>query len=119
MLIFLLTQYPILPASDRTELDAEVLNDNWVSVTSGSEDYSFKHRYKNQYEESMFRCEDDRLEITTDIYLSFKILILLIYILLVVVIFILYWFVDLYLSFTCTLLILFQLMLAGMNLICC
>ncbi|KHN13457.1 Paired amphipathic helix protein Sin3-like 3 [Glycine soja] len=56
-------QYPILPASDRTELDAEVLNDNWVSVTSGSEDYSFKHRYKNQYEDSMFRCEDDRYEL--------------------------------------------------------
>jgi paired amphipathic helix protein Sin3a len=36
-----------------------VLNDRWVSVTSGSEDYSFKHMRKNQYEESLFRCEDD------------------------------------------------------------
>lgn len=53
-------QYPIPSASQRTELGAEVLNDYWVSVTSGSEDYSFKHMRKNQYEESLFRCEDDR-----------------------------------------------------------
>ncbi len=52
-------QYPIPSASHRTELGGEVLNDHWVSVTSGSEDYSFK----NQYEESLFQCEDDRLEL--------------------------------------------------------
>jgi paired amphipathic helix protein Sin3a len=56
----------IPPASQRTELGAEVLNDHWVSVTSGSEDYSFKHMRKNQYEESLFRCEDDRLELALD-----------------------------------------------------
>ncbi|KAE9597058.1 putative transcription regulator Others family [Lupinus albus] len=55
--------YPIPPASQKTELGAEVLNDHWVSVTSGSEDYSFKHMRKNQYEESLFRCEDDRFEL--------------------------------------------------------
>ncbi|XP_068462786.1 paired amphipathic helix protein Sin3-like 4 isoform X2 [Phaseolus vulgaris] len=55
--------YIIPPASQRTELGAEVLNDHWVSVTSGSEDYSFKHMRKNQYEESLFRCEDDRFEL--------------------------------------------------------
>ncbi|KAF7809233.1 paired amphipathic helix protein Sin3-like 4 isoform X1 [Senna tora] len=55
--------YPIPLASQRTELGAEVLNDQWVSVTSGSEDYSFKHMRKNQYEESLFRCEDDRFEL--------------------------------------------------------
>ncbi|KAJ6321344.1 hypothetical protein OIU77_011435 [Salix suchowensis] len=55
--------YMIPPASQRTELGAEVLNDHWVSVTSGSEDYSFKHMRKNQYEESLFRCEDDRFEL--------------------------------------------------------
>ncbi|KAJ8439477.1 hypothetical protein Cgig2_006994 [Carnegiea gigantea] len=55
--------YPIPMASQRTELGAEVLNDHWVSVTSGSEDYSFKHMRKNQYEESLFRCEDDRFEL--------------------------------------------------------
>lgn len=42
------------------EIGSQVLNDHWVSVTSGSEDYSFKHMRKNQYEESLFRCEDDR-----------------------------------------------------------
>uniref|UniRef100_A0A5B6ZFS1 Putative paired amphipathic helix protein Sin3-like 4 isoform X2 n=1 Tax=Davidia involucrata TaxID=16924 RepID=A0A5B6ZFS1_DAVIN len=55
--------YPIPSVSQRTELGAEVLNDYWVSVTSGSEDYSFKHMRKNQYEESLFRCEDDRFEL--------------------------------------------------------
>ncbi|GMY26135.1 paired amphipathic helix protein Sin3-like 4 isoform X1 [Fagus crenata] len=55
--------YPIPSASHRTDLGAEVLNDHWVSVTSGSEDYSFKHMRKNQYEESLFRCEDDRFEL--------------------------------------------------------
>lgn len=69
----MLTQYPIPIASQRTELGAEVLNDHWVSVTSGSEDYSFKHMRKNQYEESLFRCEDDRLLLTHDFYLPFRI----------------------------------------------
>ncbi|XP_058777151.1 paired amphipathic helix protein Sin3-like 4 [Vicia villosa] len=55
--------YPIPIASQKTEIGAEVLNDHWVSVTSGSEDYSFKHMRKNQYEESLFRCEDDRFEL--------------------------------------------------------
>lgn len=55
--------YPFPSVSQRSELGAEVLNDHWVSVTSGSEDYSFKHMRKNQYEESLFRCEDDRFEL--------------------------------------------------------
>ncbi|RAL40892.1 hypothetical protein DM860_008590 [Cuscuta australis] len=55
--------YPIPVASQRTEVGAKVLNDHWVSVTSGSEDYSFKHMRRNQYEESLFRCEDDRFEL--------------------------------------------------------
>ncbi|KAM7252050.1 hypothetical protein ACFE04_023933 [Oxalis oulophora] len=54
--------YPIPIASQRTNLGALVLNDFWVSVTSGSEDYSSKHLRKNQFEESLFRCEDDRFE---------------------------------------------------------
>lgn len=53
-------QYPIPTVSQRSELGTQVLNDHWVSVTSGSEDYSFKHMRRNQYEESLFRCEDDR-----------------------------------------------------------
>ncbi|KAI3452783.1 hypothetical protein Pfo_009446 [Paulownia fortunei] len=55
--------YPIPSVSCRTKIGTEVLNDHWVSVTSGSEDYSFKHMRKNQYEESLFRCEDDRFEL--------------------------------------------------------
>lgn len=59
-LVLVTMQYPIPSASQRSELAAQVLNDHWVSVTSGSEDYSFKHMRRNQYEESLFRCEDDR-----------------------------------------------------------
>ncbi|KAG2322315.1 hypothetical protein Bca4012_056906 [Brassica carinata] len=55
--------YPIPIASQKMEIGSQVLNDHWVSVTSGSEDYSFKHMRKNQYEESLFRCEDDRFEL--------------------------------------------------------
>ncbi|KAI8032315.1 Paired amphipathic helix protein Sin3-like 2 [Camellia lanceoleosa] len=55
--------YPIPLVSQRSELGAQLLNDHWVSVTSGSEDYSFKHMRRNQYEESLFRCEDDRFEL--------------------------------------------------------
>eukprot|EP00232_Nephroselmis_pyriformis_P019508 CAMPEP_0182880668 /NCGR_PEP_ID=MMETSP0034_2-20130328/16687_1 /TAXON_ID=156128 /ORGANISM="Nephroselmis pyriformis, Strain CCMP717" /LENGTH=677 /DNA_ID=CAMNT_0025013665 /DNA_START=122 /DNA_END=2152 /DNA_ORIENTATION=+ len=55
--------YPRAICSGRTDLNQEVLNDNWVSVTSGSEDYSFNHMRKNQYEEALFRCEDDRFEL--------------------------------------------------------
>ena len=55
--------FPKATASARTPLCIEHLNDNWVSVTSGSEDYSFKAMRKNQYEEALFRCEDDRFEL--------------------------------------------------------
>ncbi|KAF8081477.1 hypothetical protein N665_0884s0006 [Sinapis alba] len=55
--------YLIQIPSYRNTLGEKVLNDHWVSVTSGSEDYSFKHMRKKQYEESLFRCEDDRFEL--------------------------------------------------------
>lgn len=54
--------FPKAAASGRSDLARSVLNDDWVSVTSGSEDFSFKAMRKNQYEESLFRCEDDRFE---------------------------------------------------------
>lgn len=47
----------------RTELERKTLNDTWVSVPMGSEDYSFKHFRKNQFEDNLFRCEDDRYEL--------------------------------------------------------
>lgn len=40
-----------------------MLNDEWVSVQTGSEDFSFKHMRRNQYEEALFRCEDERYEV--------------------------------------------------------
>jgi paired amphipathic helix protein Sin3a len=36
--------YPKLQCSHRTPLALSLVNDIWVSVTSGSEDYSFKVR---------------------------------------------------------------------------
>jgi len=55
--------YPKAICTHRSDLEFSVLNDHWVSVTTGSEDYSFKHMRKNQYEEALFRCEDDRFEL--------------------------------------------------------
>ncbi|XP_028552317.1 paired amphipathic helix protein Sin3-like 5 [Dendrobium catenatum] len=47
-------------SSHRTELDKSVLNDVWVSVRSGT---SSSPSRKSQYEESLFKCEDDRYEL--------------------------------------------------------
>uniref|UniRef100_A0A7S3QMC6 Histone deacetylase interacting domain-containing protein n=1 Tax=Dunaliella tertiolecta TaxID=3047 RepID=A0A7S3QMC6_DUNTE len=54
--------YPRLKSTGRTQIGEEVLNDQYVNVITGSEDYSFKLMRKNQYEEALFRCEDDRYE---------------------------------------------------------
>ncbi|KAG2448373.1 hypothetical protein HYH02_006955 [Chlamydomonas schloesseri] len=54
--------YPHLTSTGRTALSDSVLNSEFVNVITGSEDYSFKLMRKNQYEESLFRCEDDRYE---------------------------------------------------------
>jgi len=56
-------EYPLPKCSNRSALCEETLNDRWVSVPTGSEDYSFKQFRKNQYEESLFKCEDDRYEL--------------------------------------------------------
>jgi len=42
---------------------AEVLNDAWISVPTGTEEGAFKNSRKNQYEELLFKCEDDRFEL--------------------------------------------------------
>jgi len=57
--------YPNPPCSGRTSnQDNKVLNDVWVSLPVGSEEsYTFRHMRKNQYEETLFRCEDERFEI--------------------------------------------------------
>ncbi|XP_020405876.1 paired amphipathic helix protein Sin3-like 4 isoform X2 [Zea mays] len=53
--------YPVPSASKRTDIEASVLNDFCVLVTSGSG--AFKHMRKNQYEEILFICEDDMFEL--------------------------------------------------------
>lgn len=40
--------YPKLQCSHRTPLASALVNDIWVSVTSGSEDYSFKVSHRPQ-----------------------------------------------------------------------
>mmetsp|Transcript_3267 Transcript_3267/g.13082 ORF Transcript_3267/g.13082 Transcript_3267/m.13082 type:complete len:868 (-) Transcript_3267:1491-4094(-) len=55
--------FPRPPCSMRSPDDAKVLNDNWVSLPVGSEEnYSFKHMRRNTYEETLFKCEDERFE---------------------------------------------------------
>ena len=56
--------YPDPPCSDRSAKDSKVLNDVWVSLPVGSEEsYTFRHMRRNQYEEMLFRVEDERFEI--------------------------------------------------------
>ncbi|XP_057693944.1 paired amphipathic helix protein Sin3a-like [Corythoichthys intestinalis] len=47
----------------RTSLCREVLNDTWVSFPSWSEDSTFVSSKKTQYEEHIYRCEDERFEL--------------------------------------------------------
>jgi len=54
---------PMPPCTARTPLCDAVLNDMCISVPSGSEDFSFKSTRKNQFEENLFKCEDDRFEL--------------------------------------------------------
>lgn len=49
--------------SGRTALCKEVLNDTWVSFPSWSEDSTFVTSRKTQYEEYIYRCEDERFEV--------------------------------------------------------
>lgn len=52
-----------IPCSGRTQLCREVLNDFMVSCpTFASEDATFLSSKKNQYEEALFKCEDERYE---------------------------------------------------------
>ncbi|XP_062511637.1 paired amphipathic helix protein Sin3a-like isoform X2 [Corticium candelabrum] len=49
--------------SGRTAWMDEVLNDTWVSFPSWSEDSTFITSRKTQYEEYIYRCEDERFEL--------------------------------------------------------
>ncbi|XP_031783367.1 paired amphipathic helix protein Sin3a isoform X2 [Nasonia vitripennis] len=47
----------------RTQLCKEVLNDTWVSFPTWSEDSTFVSSRKTQFEEFIYRCEDERFEL--------------------------------------------------------
>ncbi|XP_072020842.1 paired amphipathic helix protein Sin3a-like [Amphiura filiformis] len=49
--------------SGRTSLCNQVINDTWVSFPSWSEDSTFVASRKTQYEEHIYRCEDERYEL--------------------------------------------------------
>ncbi|RWS11975.1 paired amphipathic helix protein Sin3a-like protein [Dinothrombium tinctorium] len=55
--------YPQPKCSGRTPLCKEVLNDTWVSFPSWSEDSTFVTSRKTQFEEYIYRCEDERFEL--------------------------------------------------------
>lgn len=55
--------YPQPRCSGRSSLCKEVLNDTWVSFPSWSEDSTFVTSRKTQYEEHIYRCEDERFEL--------------------------------------------------------
>ena len=49
--------------SGRTQLCKDLLNDTWVSLPSWSEDTQFPGTRKTQYEEYIYKCEDERFEL--------------------------------------------------------
>ncbi|CEO94948.1 hypothetical protein PBRA_003761 [Plasmodiophora brassicae] len=56
-------EIPCPPCSGRSILGDSVLNDTCISIPTGTEDQSFKSSRKNQYEEALFKVEDERYEI--------------------------------------------------------
>ncbi|CAG5127144.1 unnamed protein product, partial [Candidula unifasciata] len=58
--------------SGRTALCKEVLNDTWVSFPTWSEDSSFVTSRKTQYEENIYKCEDERFELDYVIETNFS-----------------------------------------------
>lgn len=68
-LSFGVSQYELIfystgPSFDRLPLSTlQVLNDTWVSFPSWSEDSTFVTSRKTQYEEHIYKCEDERFEL--------------------------------------------------------
>ncbi|CAF0772019.1 unnamed protein product [Brachionus calyciflorus] len=58
-----ISSYPQPISSGQTELCKQVLNSTYVSFPSWSEDSTFISSKKNQYEEQLFRIEDERFEL--------------------------------------------------------
>ena len=42
---------------------SSIINRQWISVPHGSEDVSFSHFRKNVFEDSLFKCEDERFDL--------------------------------------------------------
>eukprot|EP00126_Sphaerothecum_destruens_P001598 Sdes_comp15011_c0_seq1m3773 len=55
--------YQLPVCSGRSKEDKLLLNDIWVSVPTWSEDSTFVTSRKNIYEESLYKCEDERYEL--------------------------------------------------------
>ena len=55
--------YPLFVSTGRNEKTIKELNDLWITVGHGSEDYSFNYMRKNVFEEQLFKCEDERFEL--------------------------------------------------------
>jgi len=53
----------IPPCSGRNSLCDLVLNNKYMSIPTGSEDFSFQTSRKNIYEEALYKCEDERFEL--------------------------------------------------------
>ena len=53
---------PRTVCSARMQAGVNYLNNKWISVPYGSEDFSFKHMRKNPYEDALFRVEDERFD---------------------------------------------------------
>lgn len=61
---WLLSEYYQMPlASNRSAIGDQVLNDNLLCVSTGTESCSFKRRRRTKQEEVVFKCEDDRFEL--------------------------------------------------------
>lgn len=53
--------FPKIHYSGRSPQERRILNDTWVNITTGSEDFAFVR--KNGCEDNLFRAEDDRYEL--------------------------------------------------------
>ncbi|CEM32473.1 unnamed protein product [Vitrella brassicaformis CCMP3155] len=56
-------KYPKKYCSGRDELCKKELNDTWISIPQGSEDLSFRVMRRNEYEEVLFKTEDERFDL--------------------------------------------------------
>ena len=56
-------RYPPIISTGRYDTLRKEINDQWVTVAKGSEDFSFKVMRRNVFEDALFKCEDERFEI--------------------------------------------------------